>query len=73
MQLVGFSVKEYKSIREPVTVKPVTTGNCLIGPNNEGKSSVQDALLLLRHLTEPIAGNDDEATSFFLERLPSRY
>ena len=43
MQLVGFTVKNYKSIREPVTVKPLTTGNCLIGPNNEGKSSVLEA------------------------------
>lgn len=72
MQLVGFTVKDYKSIRESVTVRPLATGNCLIGPNNEGKSSVLDALLLLRDLTEPIAGNDDEANSFFLERLPSK-
>ncbi len=68
MQLVGFTVKDYKSIREPVTVKPLTTGNCLIGPNNEGKSSVLEAMLLLRHLTNP----NEVSTGHFPERLPNK-
>lgn len=69
MRFMGFSVENYKSIRSQVTVKPLRIANCLIGPNNEGESSVLEVLLLLRHLTHAYVANDSDAQSFFGERL----
>ncbi|MCH8800393.1 MAG: AAA family ATPase [Chloroflexi bacterium] len=72
MELIRFSVENYKSIRNAVMVDPVRRLNCLIGPNNEGKSSVLEALLLLRHLTTNIHENSAKTLEYMVERLPGK-
>lgn len=69
MKFTGFSVENYKSIQGRAKVQSLESVNSFIGPNNEGKSSLLEALNLARYSLDVMGGNDTEADAFMLERL----
>ena len=70
MRLTKLSVENYKSIRQLIELPNIGTSNALIGPNNEGKSSVIEALYLLSNLMNPQWPNSPQ--QHMLERLPDK-
>ena len=72
MRLTEFSVQNFKAIRGSVRLAPIETGSALIGPNNEGKTSLLEALHLARHLRRAIKASDSEAITWMTEHLPDK-
>lgn len=72
MRLVKLSVNNYKSIRNTKPIGPLKSGNAFIGPNNEGKSSVLEAVHMLQSVASPPPGNDPEWESFMRERFSDK-
>lgn len=68
MRLVNYWITNYKSIRSIVKIGPLNSLNCLIGPNNEGKSTALEPLHLLRSL----ADNLQTPYADFTELLPDK-
>jgi hypothetical protein len=60
-----------KSVTGPTRVSGLTYVNALIGPNNEGKSTLLDAVNLCRYVATPI-GETDAAAAYMIERLVHR-
>lgn len=72
MRFIGYSVENYKSIEDKVKLVPLETLNCLIGPNNEGKSSLLEPLSLLKYLTTPIGSSGADPEDFVHSRLSKK-
>ncbi|MCH8205765.1 MAG: ATP-binding protein [Chloroflexi bacterium] len=69
MRLVSATFENYKSVRSRVSLDSLRTANTLVGPNNEGKSTLLEALHMIRTLHVPLEG---DPKGFMLERLPGK-
>ncbi len=73
MKLTSFAVKNYKSVRHQASLDSLQTVNALIGPNNEGKSTVLEALYMARRVHPSRAfPNSENPEEFMLERISDK-
>ena len=72
MRFIGYSIQNFKAIKEEILIEPLNTLNVIIGPNNEGKSSIFEPLSLLQFLTTEISNNRDLVDDFIGARLPNK-
>lgn len=73
MRLTGFSVENFKAIGSLARLAPLGTLNAIVGPNNEGKSSIIEALYLTRYLKKALKPPDEiTAKTWMVDRLPGK-
>ena len=61
MRFIAYSIENFKAIEDEIIVAPIKTLNVVIGPNNEGKSSIFEPLCLLKYLFTAIADSTNDA------------
>lgn len=72
MKLVKAWLGPYKSIREPTHVdfsRPLTS---LVGPNNEGKSTILEAIRMMRYVRHDFGDTGTNVEQFLQERRPDK-
>ena len=72
MRLIGFSVENFKAVGQQVRLGPLNALNAIVGPNNEGKSSLIEALYLTRHLKEALNEGSRDPNTWVTDRLPGK-
>ena len=55
MRFIGYTIENFKAIEDEILIEPLKTLNVVIGPNNEGKSSIFEPLWLLKFLSTGIS------------------
>jgi putative ATP-dependent endonuclease of OLD family len=71
MQLVSFSVSNYRSITTAYKL-PIRQSTVLIGPNNEGKSNILRALVIALEILQSLSGRKISAGRLRAYRIDSR-
>lgn len=71
MRLSEFAVTNYMAVKDQVKLSPLATANALIGPNNQGKSAILDALYLARNMVD-LDWRETDPLSYMTERLPDK-
>ena len=59
------------AVKDQVKLSPLATANALIGPNNQGKSAILDALYLARNMVD-LDWRETDPLSYMTERLPDK-